>query len=46
MTTDTLISPKLPLDFSSFSLDDTGFLGYGPMLLDDIITLFDLIQIN
>ena len=44
MTTGASISSKFPLYFSSLSLGTTNFLGDGPVILDDMITLIDLIK--
>ena len=42
--TKILISSKSPLAFSTLSLGASNFLGNGPMVLDDIISVLDLLQ--
>ena len=46
MTTGSLISYKLSLAFSKFSLGDTNFLGNGPIILDDVVLVLDNLQNN
>ena len=38
------ISPKYLLEVSTFSLGASDFLGNGPMVLDDMISVLDLIH--
>ena len=42
ISTKSLISSKSPLAFSKFSLGESVFLGNGPMVLDDMISVLDL----
>ena len=44
LSTKSLISSKSPLDFSTFSLGASGFLGNDPMILDDNILVLDLLH--
>ena len=44
ISTKSLISSKSPLAFSNFSLGAYDFLGNGPMVLDDMISVLDIIH--
>ena len=44
VTTGASMSSKFALDFSTLSLGATDFLGNGPIILDDMIFLLDIIQ--
>ena len=44
ISTKTLIPSKSPLAFSALSLGASDFLGNGPMILDDMVLLIDLLH--
>ena len=46
MTTGSSISSKLSLSFSKFSLGATDFLGDGPIILDYMVLVLDILQKN
>ena len=43
MTTGSLISSNYTLEFSTFSLGATDFLGNGPIILDELVLVLDLL---